>query len=595
MIFIGERINTGFRDIKQAVLDKDPEPLRKWARRQTEAGASYLDVNLGAVSGKPEDMCWMIETVQETVDTPICIDTNKPKILAEAIKVCKKPALINSTTAADEKLDAILPVAVEYNAAFIGVVMDEKGTPKNADKRVENAGKILAKAMELGIPTDSVFLDPDTGSHQTVHPLLRPAAPYRLRPVQYLQRNRPQETHQPHIPGHGHQQRHGRRHLRCHGPEPRQRRPHRRTHHEPGDIRRLLRGQMKLLILHSRRPRREDGAKDPYIQTFNARYAERVIGNIEGRADFCGACGAACTACRRAYGRRYADRLAGVIAFPGALPYVLERPADLLPEAVPAHDVLLALHIHEQVLLECLARARDWGTRALVAPLEASDWVSAATRRQAHALGRDLGVEVAFPKPFCAFDPPEGSLLARFRREFHIGRPEVRIEVRGGRIERAFVEVSAACGATYYVARGLEGRRVDEDLRHEVVAKRLHAYPCTASMAWDEALGDTVLHVAGEAHYDILRPLGHAASARPETVRTPLGRVIRAPAGGREGVESIERAKRDILRQLHLRGAVSLEDLRRQPRSTPAAVHAALLLLKQEGRIRTEGHTILGR
>jgi len=160
MIFIGERINTGFRDIKQAVLDKDPEPLRKWARRQTEAGASYLDVNLGAVSGKPEDMCWMIETVQETVDTPICIDTNKPKILAEAIKVCKKPALINSTTAADEKLDAVLPVAVEYNAAFIGVVMDEKGTPKNADKRVENAGKILAKAMDLGIPTDSVFLDP---------------------------------------------------------------------------------------------------------------------------------------------------------------------------------------------------------------------------------------------------------------------------------------------------------------------------------------------------------------------------------------------------------------------------------------------------
>jgi len=160
MIFIGERINTGFKDIKQAVLDKDPGPLQHWAKKQTEAGASYLDVNLGAVSGKPEDMCWMIETVQDAVDTPICIDTNKPKILAEAIKVCKQKALINSTTAADDKLEAVMPVAAEHGAAVIGVVMDEKGAPKSADQRVENAGKILAKAMELGIEPENVFLDP---------------------------------------------------------------------------------------------------------------------------------------------------------------------------------------------------------------------------------------------------------------------------------------------------------------------------------------------------------------------------------------------------------------------------------------------------
>ena len=160
MIFIGERINTGFKKIKQAVLDKDPKPIQAWARKQTGAGATYLDVNLGAVSGKPEDMCWMIETTQDAVDTPICIDTNKPAILAEAIKVCKKPALVNSTTAAQEKLDAIMPIVAEHNASVIGVVMDETGTPQNADKRVENAGLILAKAMELGIPPDSVFLDP---------------------------------------------------------------------------------------------------------------------------------------------------------------------------------------------------------------------------------------------------------------------------------------------------------------------------------------------------------------------------------------------------------------------------------------------------
>ncbi len=160
MLFIGERINTGFKEIKQAVLDKDPKPIQERARKQTEAGASFLDVNLGAISNKPADMCWMIESAQSVVDTPICIDSNKPNILAEAVKACKGKVLINSTTAVDEKLNSLMPLAAEHKAAIIGVVMDETGTPKDANKRVENAGKIMAKAMELGIPPEDIFLDP---------------------------------------------------------------------------------------------------------------------------------------------------------------------------------------------------------------------------------------------------------------------------------------------------------------------------------------------------------------------------------------------------------------------------------------------------
>ena len=160
MIFIGERINTGFKDIKQAVMEKDPKAIHAWAKKQTDAGATFLDVNLGAVSSKPEDMIWMIEQVQAAVETPICVDTNKPAILVEAIKACKPGTLINSTTAAEDKLNAMMPIAAEHNAAIIAIVMDEAGAPKNADKRVENAGKIIEKAMELGIELENIYLDP---------------------------------------------------------------------------------------------------------------------------------------------------------------------------------------------------------------------------------------------------------------------------------------------------------------------------------------------------------------------------------------------------------------------------------------------------
>jgi 5-methyltetrahydrofolate corrinoid/iron sulfur protein methyltransferase len=160
MILIGERINTGFKDIKQAVLDKTPAPLQDWAKQQAAAGAHYLDVNLGAVSGNPADMIWMIEQVQAVVDTPISIDTNKLAILKEAIKVCKRPPLINSTTCSKEKLDPFIEIAAAHQASMIGLAMDENSSPKEASKRVEFAGLIAAAWMEAGLPMERLFLDP---------------------------------------------------------------------------------------------------------------------------------------------------------------------------------------------------------------------------------------------------------------------------------------------------------------------------------------------------------------------------------------------------------------------------------------------------
>jgi 5-methyltetrahydrofolate corrinoid/iron sulfur protein methyltransferase len=160
MILIGERINAGFKDVKAAIINKDGDIIKEWAIRQTKAKADYLDVAIGTASNKPEDLCWMIEQVQSVCDTGISIDINKPLLLREAIKVCKKPPLVNSTTAIEEKMNEILPLVAEYNASIIGLVMDEAGSPKTVDKRVEIAGKLVAQAMDLGITPDRLFLDP---------------------------------------------------------------------------------------------------------------------------------------------------------------------------------------------------------------------------------------------------------------------------------------------------------------------------------------------------------------------------------------------------------------------------------------------------
>jgi len=350
---------------------------------------------------------------------------------------------------------------------------------------------------------------------------------------------------------------------------------------------------MRILILRSERGASGRKPTDAYTQEFGAAYAEKVIGNLIGEKGFCTACGPDCNDCRQAYHRRLGDRIAAVLSFPAVLPYLIEAPRRYVPREMPPHEILLAVNIHEQILLEVLKRCGGLGTRGVVVPLEAADWVSGSARAEAEAIcGRD-GIEMAFPKPFCSFDPPAGSVLAEFRRRFCIGKPRVALTVRNGRIERTHVEVSAACGATYYVARWLAGKRVDDDLKYEVVAKRMHSYPCTASMKWDEELGDTPLHVAGQAHYEILAPLTPESREGPEMVMSPLGRMLPKPVSARENVQNVERAKDAILEDLAIKGTVSLRSLRQRRRITPAAAYSAVLLLKQEGKIRTEGKKIV--
>lgn len=160
MIFIGERINAGFKDIVRAIKERDESIIKKWALKQAESGADYLDVNIGAASNKVDDFLWMVEATQNAVDNPISIDSYKINSVEEALKICKKPALINSTTAHDEKLNSVIPLALKYNASVIGVCMDEKGSPQDVNRRVELAAKIFTSAVEQNLPPQRLFLDP---------------------------------------------------------------------------------------------------------------------------------------------------------------------------------------------------------------------------------------------------------------------------------------------------------------------------------------------------------------------------------------------------------------------------------------------------
>jgi 5-methyltetrahydrofolate--homocysteine methyltransferase len=100
-----------------------------------------------------------VQTVLETVDVPICIDSANPEALKAALKLCKGKPIINSVSGEERSLQRVLPLVKEYGAAVIGLTQDDDGIPKDAAKRVAIATKIVERAEKLGIPREDVLID----------------------------------------------------------------------------------------------------------------------------------------------------------------------------------------------------------------------------------------------------------------------------------------------------------------------------------------------------------------------------------------------------------------------------------------------------
>ena len=161
MLAIGELINGMYKAIGKAIADRDKSVIQKCAKDQVDKGAGMLDVNTGPYEKNPQDaMKWLVETIQEVTDTPLCLDSTKADVIEEGLKLVKTKAMINSTNADDEKLDTLLPLAKKYNTFLIGLTMSKKGVPRDKNERMEHAVKIITKCQEAGFNVGDLYLDP---------------------------------------------------------------------------------------------------------------------------------------------------------------------------------------------------------------------------------------------------------------------------------------------------------------------------------------------------------------------------------------------------------------------------------------------------
>lgn len=270
---------------------------------------------------------------------------------------------------------------------------------------------------------------------------------------------------------------------------------------------------MKLLVLRSQPTGAVGG---PFHVHMDTRYAHRVVGHLTDQEGFCDSCADECINCRSQYPLDHSSDIAGTIEFPAVLPAILDDPEEYLPDGVPKHDVLLSIAVHEEILIAFLQKFGS--ARAVIVPIENGKWVSPFAAGRIRDICAEKGMEVALPKPFCAFRPSHGVLL-EFQDHFKIGRPRIRGRVENNRMVALRVEVSAPCGATYFAVRGLEGHQVTDSPVDAALAadSRLGCYPCTACRDVDPEFNDSITHEAVKIQREILWPGCFEEKALPVT------------------------------------------------------------------------------
>ncbi len=161
-VTIGERIHCISPAIRHAFDNKEPEAILKRAKEQLDAGATYLDVNIGpAENNGPELMKWAVELIQGNFDNvPLALDTANKAAIEAGISVynrSKGKPIVNSADAGDRISYIDLAAA---NDAIVVALCSNGPIAADNDERMMHCQNMLEHGMMLGMEAEDLWFDP---------------------------------------------------------------------------------------------------------------------------------------------------------------------------------------------------------------------------------------------------------------------------------------------------------------------------------------------------------------------------------------------------------------------------------------------------
>lgn len=162
MIIVGELINASRKAIGAAIEAGDAEYIKQVAADQDKAGATYIDANAGIFVGEEgKYMKWLIELIQSVSEKPIAIDSPDPKVIEDALTLCKNTPMLNSISMEKDRWEKLLPImANNNNLKVVALCMSDAGMPTSCDDRMKIADQLISGLTGKGVPIENIYVDP---------------------------------------------------------------------------------------------------------------------------------------------------------------------------------------------------------------------------------------------------------------------------------------------------------------------------------------------------------------------------------------------------------------------------------------------------
>jgi 5-methyltetrahydrofolate corrinoid/iron sulfur protein methyltransferase len=162
MILVADNWQITRPTVADAIRHQNPDTLQALVKAMEAAGAEAIDLNTGPLGRDAvRRMTFCVETVQAATDLPILIDTANPLAMKAGLAANRKVAVINGISLEPQKLEAILPLAVEYDVDIIGYLLDGRSQmPRNQDDRMAIALELFQRVLSAGLRAEQLILDP---------------------------------------------------------------------------------------------------------------------------------------------------------------------------------------------------------------------------------------------------------------------------------------------------------------------------------------------------------------------------------------------------------------------------------------------------
>jgi 5-methyltetrahydrofolate--homocysteine methyltransferase len=159
-VIIGERINTFNKPaLQEDISSGRMQILREEARKQVEAGAKIIDVNIELPHTSRDLMRAVLLRISEVADVPVAIDTLNGELMEEGLATAEGKPILNSFTADEESARQMLSLAKKYGSLAIGLTMREGKVPFKAEDRLALARELWEEAKRYKLE-NSLLLDP---------------------------------------------------------------------------------------------------------------------------------------------------------------------------------------------------------------------------------------------------------------------------------------------------------------------------------------------------------------------------------------------------------------------------------------------------